>query len=77
MFRTTIMLPQDLKSQAEEKARQLGVSLGEFIRKSMWFSLKAVPKNRDSFLGDHALYTGKVPKDLSARHDDYLYGGRQ
>ena len=68
------MLPQDLKSQAEEKARQLGVSLGEFIRKSIWFSLKTGSKNRDSFLGDQAVYTGKVPKDLSAHHDKYLYG---
>ena len=49
----------------------------DFIRKVMRFLLKMGLKKRDSFLSNHAVYTGKAPKDLSARHDDYLYGGHK
>ena len=35
MKRTTIMLPEELRVRAGERARKLGLSLGEFIRRSM------------------------------------------
>ena len=79
MFRTTILLPQELKSRAEEKARRLGLSLGEFIRKSILVSLKSGEKTKanDPFWNDKALYAGKVPKDVSKHHDKYLYGSSE
>ena len=79
MFRTTIMLPLELKLKAEEKALQLRISLGEYIRKALRDSLFGEIKGKtmkDAFLSDRAVYSGHAPKDLAKRHDDYLYGGR-
>mgnify|MGYP005844775159 CR=1 FL=1 len=79
MVRTTIMLSNDLKVRASKRARKLGMSLGEFIRKSLESSLnskKGAVEEDDPFLGDNEIFTGKAPADLSRNHDDYLYGGK-
>ena len=78
MKRTSIMLPQQLKMQASQKATRLGISLGEFIRKSLLSALRESQKKsgKDPLFADGAVFHGKTPKDLSKNHDDYLYGGK-
>ena len=75
--RTTIMLPQSLKVQAAEYARNLGLSLGELIRKSLERVLGDTPGNDskgDPLFDSKAVFRGSTPRDLSLKHDDYLYG---
>jgi hypothetical protein len=38
------------------------------------FPRKPASKNGDAFLADKKVFRGRTPKDLSANHDDYLYG---
>ena len=76
MHRTTIMLPEELKAQAERRARRLGVSFGKLVREALAAHLATEPPaaTRDPLFADHAVYDGPVPSDLSEQHDDYLYG---
>ena len=77
MKRTTIMLPDDLKMRAHNRARGMGISLGELIRESLEDILGHPDEEKltkDSLFADDALYDGKAPKDLSRNHDQYLYG---
>lgn len=75
MTRTTIMLPERLKARAQERARELGVSLGELVRDSLEQRLD-VPADRlqDPLFAEAPVYHGPAPKDLSEEHDRYLYG---
>jgi hypothetical protein len=74
MKRTTVMIPEDLKARAERRARRTGVSFGSLVRDSLQAALREpVPAAEDPFLSDAAVYRGAVPRDLSARHDHYLY----
>ena len=76
MKRTTIMLPDDLKMQAYNRARVMGISLGELIRKSLETILSQRDEEKpteDSLFADNAVYEGKAPKYLSRNHDKYLY----
>jgi metal-responsive CopG/Arc/MetJ family transcriptional regulator len=78
MHRTTIMLPEDLKTEAEEFSRKKGLSLGEVVREAMRDLLKKAEENEgDSFFCDTAVYQKDAPKDLSRNHDEYLYGDKQ
>jgi len=80
MQRTTVMLPQDLKLQAERHARELGVSLGKLIRESLEAMIRGSDGDRstvDPFFSDNAVYVGEAPRDLSVNHDGYLYGEKQ
>ena len=79
MKQTSILLPLDLKRRAEDKARDLGISLGAFIRSSLEQSLKTytVKDTGDSLFSSTTTYNGKTPKDLSKNHDDYLYGDEE
>ena len=77
MQRTTVMLPQDLKLQAERHAREMGISFGELIRESLEAMLSGSDERRpmvDPLFSDDAVYVGKAPIDLSVNHDRYLYG---
>lgn len=76
MKRTTIMLPAELKHRAEWLAREKGTSLGELVRESLETKLAQDGRERDPFFADAAVFTGDVPSDLSANHDEYLYGER-
>ena len=78
MHRTTVMLPQDLKNQALQQARERGVSLGEIVRQSLIAHLQSLKetKGEDPFLADSAIFEGEAPRDLSENHDVYLYGGK-
>lgn len=75
MHRTTVMLPENLKTRASELARRQGVSLGELIRRSLEAALEVPEKGRaaDSLLADDAIFQGDTPRDLARHHDRYLY----
>lgn len=74
MYRTTVMLPEELKTQAFTLAREMGVSLGELIRESLRNTVRAKKGVRDSLISDRAVSYRKGPKDIAANHDDYLAG---
>lgn len=78
MRRTTVMLPDDLKIGAALRARKLGISLGELIRSSLRESATkdAASEAADTMYDDTTLYRGSAPRDLSDRHDAYLYGDK-
>lgn len=76
MHRTTIMLPAGLKNRAQLFATKKGVSVGELIRESLEETLYQAKRKQksDSFFDDAHFFQGDIPKDLSAKLDEYLYG---
>ena len=77
MDRTTIMLPNDLKVKASLQAKKMGISLGQYIREALNKSLDSgdnAQRISDPLFADDMVFEGKTPEDLSAAHDDYLYG---
>ncbi len=79
MKRTTIMLPEEMKSRAMKRANIMGVSLGCFIREALERSLQnsniqSSVYEHDPFFSDDSVFKGKTPGNLSIDHDDYLYG---
>jgi hypothetical protein len=77
MKRTTIMLPHDLRADVGRRAEELGISMGEYIRRSLRSSLTQVVAEReaeDSLLSDRAVFEGLAPVDLAEHHDVHLYG---
>ena len=76
MKRTTIMLPDDLKSKALRRARKRGISLGKLIRTSLEGELKQTfsPYDEDPLLQDDVVFDGEAPRDMAENHDKYLYG---
>ncbi len=77
MHRTTIMLPTALKLGAQRRARELRVSLGDLIRSCLESAVTggaSKAPRADPFLSDREIFTGPVPRDISRRHDDHLYG---
>ena len=76
MHRTTIMLPEKLKSRVVRESRALGLSLGEYVRVALEASLdasRAADSADDALLEDTTSYVGKAPTDAAGHHDDYLY----
>jgi len=75
MKRTTIMLPEDLKVQAEKAARKSRVSWGQFIRVSIEKAVRRVIKSghEDPFFADKTVWKGAAPRDGALRHDKYVY----
>lgn len=78
MLRTTIMLPYILKNKALGFASKRGLSLGELIRMSLEQTLLQAKSQQsaDPFFDDTNFYSGDIPTDLSAAHDEYLYAAR-
>jgi Arc/MetJ-type ribon-helix-helix transcriptional regulator len=76
MHRTTIMLPEQLKTRVIEHARKRGQSLGEVVRESLeeWLKTRSNKPTRDPLFDDVPIYDGPVPEDYSINHDKYLYG---
>ena len=76
MKRTSIMLPEDIKTRAEERARQMGISLGEFIRESLeaFLAERKDKRTPDPLFSDSAVSARRAPRNLAARHDEHLYG---
>lgn len=76
MQRVTLLLPPDLKAQAQRQARAKGVSLAELIREVLATALKTEPTGQraaDPLFADTAVFLGDTPPDLSLHHDRYLY----
>jgi hypothetical protein len=75
------VLPSPLKQRAVARAREQGISFGEFVRRALEERLvapgrgKVRKKSGDPFWDNLRVYKGG-PTDIAARHDDYLYGGR-
>jgi hypothetical protein len=74
--RTTIMLPEDLKSKVVRESAALGISLGEFVRGALASALDDSEgrEANDTLLADRATYQETAPKDAADNHDAYLYG---
>ena len=75
MKRTTVILPEELKTRAAKRANSVGLSLGGFIRDSLERALKSNSAGTldDPFLTDNAVYEGDTEVDLAQNHDLYLY----
>jgi hypothetical protein len=84
--RTTVVFPPELKRRAVVRAREQGISFGEFVRRAVDKQLtppskkgSKVPwrtgsrKTGDPFWDNLRTFDGGSP-DLAERHDDYLYG---
>ena len=77
---TTVVLPSPLKQRAVARAREQGISFGEFVRRAVEKMLTAPPrgtsrkKTGDPFWDNLKFYEGG-PADLSIRHDERLYRG--
>jgi hypothetical protein len=76
MERTTIMLPPELKIEAQNYASELGISVGKLIRDSLQLCLEKNKKDKgeDLLFSSFATFEGSTPEDLAANHDQYLYG---
>ena len=79
MERTTIMLPDDLRTRTASRARELGISMGELIRLAIEAALSNPEQARkhDTFFSDTAVFRDKGPENLADNHDQYLYGESQ
>src|SRR3990167_7992755 len=76
MRRTTIMLPDLLKSKANRKALKNNISLGELIRLTLERECandRSDTINQDPFFTDQHFCKDKTPRDIALNHDDYLY----
>jgi ribosomal protein L13 len=76
--RTTVVLPGPLKERAVARAREQGISFGEFVRRAVENMLTPPrgtgrKKTGDPFWDNLKAYDGG-PEDSAARHDDHLYG---
>lgn len=69
----TLRLPVDLQERIKKVASARGLSVDDFIRKSLEDAL-ADNRETDSLLEDEAVYGNSGPSDNAANHDDYLYG---
>ena len=76
MHRTTVMLPEELKSQVVQFARESGLSLGDVVRESLenWLKNRRQRSTDDPLFHNVPVYDGPVPDDYSINHDKYLYG---
>jgi hypothetical protein len=70
MVRTTVLLPADLRSRASRCARERGLSLGALVRELL---VLEVERSRDPLFADRAVYKGRAPRDIAARHDAHLF----
>jgi hypothetical protein len=75
MNRTTVVLPEDLKLRAKERARRDGIPFAELVRQAVEARV-AVPhaQDVDPLFGNLPVYEGFVPPNLSEEHDEELYG---
>lgn len=79
--RTTVVLPAPLKQRAVARAREQGISFGEFVRRAVEQVLTAPPRGTgrkkigDPFWDNLKFYEGGA-KDVAVLHDEYLYGGK-
>ncbi|MBD3239516.1 MAG: ribbon-helix-helix protein, CopG family [Chitinivibrionales bacterium] len=79
MHRTTVMLPEGLKHRASERARQMHMSLGEFLRMAAESYLEREERAglSDPLLGSDYTISEPSPAHVSENVDRYLYGARE
>ena len=70
---TQISLPPELKDKIEREANARGMSLSEFVCKSLEWAI-AQNSSDDPLFADTAVYCDDGPDDVASNHDDYLYG---
>jgi hypothetical protein len=70
---TQISLPPDLKDKIEHEANACGMSLSDFVRKSLEWAIAQKPSD-DPLFADTAIYRDDGPNDFASNHDEYLYG---
>jgi hypothetical protein len=83
MTRTTIVLPETIKSIAVKNAQAEGISFGEFVRKSLEASIRVKANEDKTYSRKHdPLFSGMKKlshstkhgvTDGSVNHDKYLY----
>ena len=76
MNRTTLMLPSELKTRAQRRAKEMGVSLGQLIRQALESQLAESAGDRrtaDPLFSSTRVFDGATPTDLAGDHDRYLY----
>lgn len=75
MHRTTIMLPEGLKTRAQVRAAERGISLGDLVRECLAQGLEApdAERRQSDPLFRPAVWSGDSPADLAEEHDRYLY----
>ena len=83
MTRTTIVLPENIKSIAVKNAHAEGISFGEFVRKSLEATIRMKAKDNKIYSRRHdPLFSGMKRlarstkpgvTDASINHDKYLY----
>jgi hypothetical protein len=79
MHRTTILLPSELRRAGQKAAERHGITFSELVRRQLTAAVRRASsgeRQRDSLFQPRGLMNGGNPGDLSARHDDYLYGER-
>ena len=72
MHRTTIMLPDNLKRLAAERAHRASVSIGELIRKALVRELNAGTAGEDAFLSDTRVFRGRTRRHVAERYGEHL-----
>lgn len=79
MHRTTVMLPENLKRRASERAKQMHVSLGEFLRIAAESYLEREERAdaTDPLLGSEYVIPDPSPAQVSENVDRYLYGSKE
>jgi hypothetical protein len=79
MNRTSILVPPELRNRADRRARQLGISFGELVRRALAAMLDEAleVETGDAFLAEGAVYDGDAPGGASIHHDEHLYGNRR
>jgi hypothetical protein len=73
--RTTVVLPEDLRLRAQERARRDGIPFAELVRQAVEARIGTPPASaaQDPLFRDVPVYRGPAPADLSTEHDRYLY----
>ena len=77
MHRTTLLLSEELRREAQNLARRQGITLSELIRRKLATSVATKSKNAlagDPLFRPARLMISHEESDVSARHDDYIYG---
>ncbi len=78
MHRTTILLDSEVKAKAEVRAKRLGISLSQLIRRSLEKEVSLKPASEtDPFWADSEVIDDSGPTDFAASHDEYLYGRKE
>ena len=78
--RTTVVFSPIIKARAKARAREEGISFGEYVRRVVEKDLAHTKRRKgkktgDPFWDNLVIYDDPDgPTDASVRHDDYIYG---